>query len=453
MFGEADPYLSSTEGVAARSKWCEHVFVSSVVCVLLPRFELAVAVGSRAALLQEPAALAPEPGREQLVGEVSAPAEAFGIHPGMRLGEALARCPRLMLVPPDPVGVADAWERVLLRLEATGALVEPGPPGLACFDATGLRRLHGGSLEAVLAATREGLRRPGATPAGPTAPTRGGFAPASTGPAATPAPTRTGSAHLGAGPSRFCAIVAASARARARRPGFVAGSADLAAEPVALLRHRPELAALPVELERLGILTLGALAELPRDAMADRFGRPGLLAHDLACGRDTPLRPRRPGEVLEEVLELEESSSGAQLERALALLVDRLLARRERDGRTLRAVVLGAVLVEGGTWRERVVFREPLADAARMRLVLGQRLALLPAPAESLRLSVDRFGPPHPAGAALFDDGSARRRTRLREAIRQARAAAGPEAALRILAVDPDSRVPERRAVLTPFEV
>jgi len=420
---------------------------SSVVCVLLPRFELVVAVGSRAELLKAPAALAPEPGREQLVGEVSAPAEAFGIHPGMRLGEALARCPRLMLVPPDPVGVADAWERVLLRLEAMGALVEPGHPGLACFEATGLRRLHGGSLETVLAATREGLRRPGATPAGPGAPAR------AAGPAAPLAPARMGSARLGAGPSRFCAIVAASALARARRPGFVAGAADLAAEPVTLLRHRPELAALPVELERLGILTLGALAELPRAAMADRFGRLGLLAHDLACGRDTPLRPRRPGEVLEEVLELEESSSGAQLERALELLVDRLLARRERDGRTLRAVVLGAVLVEGGTWRERVVFREPLADAARMRMVLGQRLALLPAPAESLRLSVDRFGPPHPAGAALFDDGSARRQARLREAIRQARAAAGPEAALRILAVDPDSRVPERRAVLTPFEV
>jgi protein ImuB len=419
--------------------------VSSVVCVLLPRFELAVAVGSRARLLQEPAALAPEPGREQLVGEVSAPAEAFGIHPGMRLGEALARCPRLALVPPDPVGVAEAWERVLRRLEATGAHVEPGRPGLACFDATGLRRLHGGSLEAVLAATREGLRGPGRAAE---------RARSASDPRAAPtAPPRAGSVRLGAGPSRFCAIVASSARARARRPGFVSGAVDLAAEPVSLLRHRPELATLPVELERLGLLTLGSLAELPRAAMADRFGQLGLLAHDLACGRDTPLRPRRPGEVLEEVLELDESSSGAQLERALALLVDRLLARRERDGRTLRAVVLGATLVEGGTWRERVVFREPLADAARMRLVLGQRLGLLPAPAESLRLAVDRFGPPHPVGAALFDDGSARRRSRLREAIRQARAAAGPEAALRILAVDPDSRVPERRAVLTPFEV
>src|SRR6266480_4953707 len=133
----------------------------SVVCVLLPRFELVVAAAAREALLSGPAALAPEPGREQFVGEVSAAAEGFGIHPGMRMGEALARCPRLALVPPDPVGVADAWERVLVRLEAAGAMVEPGRPGLACFEARGLRRLNGGSLEGVLEATRETLRRAG----------------------------------------------------------------------------------------------------------------------------------------------------------------------------------------------------------------------------------------------------------------------------------------------------
>jgi protein ImuB len=114
--------------------------------------------------------------------------------------------------------------------------------------------------------------------------------------------------------------------------------------------------------------------------------------------------------------------------------------------------VLGARLVEGGTWRERVVFREALADPARMRLALGQRLALLPAPAESLRLAVERFGPPHAGARALFDDGSAQRASRLREAVRQARAVGGPNAALRVLAVDPDSRVPERRTVLAPFE-
>src|SRR4029077_11305117 len=116
-----------------------------IVCALLPRFQLSVAVEDRTEMMQAPVALAPEPGGAQKVGEVSLAAEAFGIHPGMRLGEALARCPRLSLVPPDPAGVADLWERLLVRLESMGAAVEPERPGLVCFDARGLLRLHGGT--------------------------------------------------------------------------------------------------------------------------------------------------------------------------------------------------------------------------------------------------------------------------------------------------------------------
>ena len=377
-----------------------------------------MAAGGREALLGEPAALAPEPGKEQFVGEVSPAAEAFGVRRGMRLGEALARCPRLALLPPDPLGVADAWDAALERLEGIGAAVESPRPGLACFDARGLLRLHGGRLEAVLEAARVAVR---------------------------------GSARFGAGPTRFVAVAAAS-RARARRPEIVRDAAALTGEPVELLALRDETAALPEPLERLGIATLGELAAVPRAALADRFGPAGLLAADLIAGIDTPLRPRPAGERLEETLELAESGSGEQLERALGMLIDRLLARRERRSRTLRAVALSAKLVEGGTWRERVTFREALADPARMRLALAGHLGKLPAPAESLRLSAERFGPPHAGGRALFDDELAERRARLREAVRQARAAAGPDAALRVLEVDPGSRIPERRVVLAPFE-
>src|ERR1700729_3374756 len=129
-----------------------------ITCVLLPRLQLTVAVGSRAELLGVPTALAPEPGGQR-VGEVSQTAEAFGIHSGMRLGEALARCPRLTLIPPDPAGVADHWEGLLVRLESVGAAVEPERPGLVCFDARGLLRLHGG-IEGVLRAARTALRMP-----------------------------------------------------------------------------------------------------------------------------------------------------------------------------------------------------------------------------------------------------------------------------------------------------
>ncbi len=404
-----------------------------IVCVLMPRFALTVAAGDRLELLQTPAALAPEPGGAGVVGEASLAAEAFGVHEGIRLGEALARCPRLMLVPPDPAGVADAWERLLVRLESIGAAVEPERPGLVCFDARGLLRLHGGRrlgaddgprVRAVLEAARRALRVP---------------------------------ARYGVAPSRFAAVAAAT-RARVRRPIVLRGArqeaaAYLAPLPVALLRARPALAQLPDALERLGISTLGELAALPAAALADRFGSSGLLAHELASGGDGALSPRPAGEFLREELELPEAASGMQLERALGLLIDRLLARRERRGRTLRAVALSAKLVEqGGTWREQVVFRESLADPVRMRLALTPRLALMPAPAEVLRLAVERFGEPARDQRALLEDPAAARRARLREAIRQARAAAGPDAALRVLEVDPGSRFPERRAVLTPFE-
>jgi protein ImuB len=417
-----------------------------IVCVLVPRFALTTALGDRTELLQSPVALAPEPGGTQQVGEVSLAAEAFGVHPGMRLGEALARCPRLTLVPPDPAGVADLWERLLVRLESVGAAVEPERPGLVCFDARGLLRLHGG-CDGVLRAARTALRMP---------------------------------ARFGVAPSRFAAVAAAT-RARTRRPEIVGGSrggsggprraaapdqarlggsedrelarAYLAPLPVTLLRARPALADLPQALERLGVRTLGELADLPAAALADRFGKPGLLAYELARGGDSALSPRPAGEFLREALELPEAASGIQLERGLGLLIDRLLARRERRGRTLRSVVISAKLVErGGTWREQVVFREALADPVRMRLALAPHLAQMPAPAEELRLSVERFGPLASDQRPLLEDPAAARAARLREAIRQARAAAGPEAALRVLEVDPDSRFPERRAVLAPFE-
>ena len=67
-------------------------------------------------------------------------------------------------------------------------------------------------------------------------------------------------------------------------------------------------------------------------------------------------------------------------------------------------------------------------------------------------MAVERFGPPASDQRGLLEDPAAARMARLREAIRQTRAAAGPDAALRVLEVDPGSRFPERRTVLAPFE-
>src|SRR4029453_2358545 len=101
----------------------------SVIFVLIPRFELLAALGERGELLRAPLALSPEPDREQVVGEVSGAAEAHGVHRGMRLGEALARCPDLRLVAADPDRAANAWEEVVGALEQIGGGGAAGRPG------------------------------------------------------------------------------------------------------------------------------------------------------------------------------------------------------------------------------------------------------------------------------------------------------------------------------------
>jgi protein ImuB len=358
-------------------------------------------------------------GAELRLGEVSGAAEAYGVSMGMALGEALARCPELELAPADPLAVAEAWEGIVRALEGIGAAVEPAREGLAYFEADGLRGLHGSDTHTISAA-RRALARP---------------------------------ARIGAGPTRFCALAAAlgSSARRAKIVQVQAALSYLAAKPVDLLGFRDDTAALVEPFQRLGVRTLGELGKLGRHALADRFGEPGALAHRLAGGEDSPLVPRMVEEPLEESLEVGDANSGPMLERVLGVLVDRLLARPERRGRTVRAVVLSARLVGGGTWREQVVFRQALDDAKRVGLALSSRLSLLPAPAESLRLGVERFGPGGGDQRSLLEEDKQARRGRLGEAINQVRTVAGHDAALRAVFIDPDSRVPERRVVLTPL--
>jgi protein ImuB len=387
-----------------------------VTCALIPRFPLITSV-SEPGVLARPAALAPEPGAAQLIGEVSPAAEKFGLRAGMRMGEALSRCPELVLIPPDPERAERSWEEALRRLEGIGAEVESDRAGEAFFEAGGLEELYGG-IEGVLKRARRELGR---------------------------------AARFGVGPRRFSAYVAA-------RTGAIVGE-GVAREfldpmPVSLLCGRlggdEEADDLPNELERLGISTLGQLAGLPRDAVADRFGRLGLRALRLSRGGDDPLRPRPLNEPIAVELELPEAVTGQQLERALELLIARLLAHGSRRGRTLRALRLSARLAAGGGWRRQIALRRAGADPARLMDALLPHLSLLPAPAASLRLEAVALGPETGEQLSLAGPEEQRRR-RIAEAVRQTRSAAGADSVLRVLEVDPESRVPERREVLMPW--
>src|SRR5258705_11950786 len=91
-----------------------------IAAIVIPAFDLRAALRLRPRLQALPAALAPLPGTEPLIGSVTGPAEAKGVRPGVRLGEALATCPELELVQLDPAAAQQAREEVTRPLRDAG---------------------------------------------------------------------------------------------------------------------------------------------------------------------------------------------------------------------------------------------------------------------------------------------------------------------------------------------
>jgi protein ImuB len=259
--------------------------------------------------------------------------------------------------------------------------------------------------------------------------------------------------RIGSGPSRFAAFAAAWKRTTVAEDRLQVFLAPISVSILALRLEAPEgeVEELLGTLEKLGIEDLQALSRISVERVADRFGPLGLQARRLARGEDAALRPRRPHEELAEQIELPEGTAGAQLDRALELLVDRLLAAPQRRGRTLLGLRFGALLSAGGSWSVEQGLGRPTASARTLRSLLLPRLEALPGPVAALRLRALGLGAGAMDQGELAVGGEETRRRHLGAAVREVRATQGTEALLKILPVDSGSRVPERWAMLTPF--
>ncbi len=392
----------------------------TLVCTIVPRFALRVAAGGHEGRLpDQPLALGPEPGGTSQIGEANAAAAAHGVTAGMRVGEAVARCPRLQLITPDPGAVAAAGEELLDRLEQLGAAVEPLAPGASLFAADGLIRLHGGTLRLLHTVS-------GALPAG---------------------------GRVGAGPGRFIARAAAG-KARPRRPFTVepgAAASFLSPLGIGQLDLEPVLAA---QLAALGIATIGDLASLPLPAVADRFGRPGIEAWRLARGEDEAhIIPRKPPEPLREMIEFPDPvGDEITLRGAIVFLVDRLLSHPNRRGRPARSLTISARLAAGGSWRRPIALRDATADPRRLRDAVCPRLIELPAAVVQIELELTALADSGDRQLSLIDPPEELLRERAAEAARQVRAGVGEGNLWRVVEVAPWSRVPEGRDLLLPFD-
>lgn len=193
-------------------------------------------------------------------GEVyasSASARQHGVVRGLRVREAQARCPQLVVQPYDDALDHRAFEPVIRAVEAAVPGVEVVRPGTLALRARGPARYYGG--ERAAAATLAGIAADHGAPG----------------------------VRAGIADTPFAAEQAA--RARPARPGErvrivpVDGSAAFLSGLDLGVLGDADLAML---LGRLGIRTLGEFAALSDEQVRDRFGVAGAFLHRLAGGRD-----------------------------------------------------------------------------------------------------------------------------------------------------------------------
>ena len=353
---------------------------------------------------------------------VDARAEAEGLHPGLSLADARARCPEVRLLEADPAADGRALARLAEACRRyTPALAVDAPDGIV-LDMTGGAYLFGG--EAALMAD---LR---------TRVTGAGFAP------------RMAMADT---PGLAWAL------ARAHDGDFVApvgaGAELLAALGFEALRLAPDQLAL---LRRLGLRRIGQLATLPRAALARRLGRTLLDRLDEALGlRASPLvtalevPPWRAERRLMDPIWLEDH--------VLAVIGDLaadLGTRLETAGLGARRLVLELCRVDGAVRRLQVATSRPVRDRDAVTAMFRERLASLNEGLEAdfgfdqLRLTGLLLQPLVPRamqlsgetdGAADFAALADRLAARL-----------GPDA-VRRFTEHPERRLPEEGATLEPY--
>lgn len=266
-------------------------------------------------------------------------AVAQGVQVGMRRREAEALCPTVVTLVSDPGAEAVAFEPVAQAIESLVPRIELAAPGLAYLPVAGAVRYYGGEVPLV-----ERLVAAIETVAG-----AGGRLGLADGPFAA----RMAAERAAAGP----VIVADTA-------AFLAGL-DVAALGVEEL----------VDTFRwLGVGTLGALASLPRAAVASRFGTAGLEAHRIASGEDRPVGPRQitPEVFVEDEYDppLDDLERSAFAARALAArLIDTVAPSGGMPHRVEVEAEAASGEVRSRTWRSPHAFREvDLAERVRWQI-------------------------------------------------------------------------------------
>ena len=304
---------------------------------------------------------------EGVVCHANAPALAAGVRPGDSLVQARAACAAMSAEPLDPAADRASLRALAEALMALSPAVELAPPDALLLDAAGAR-LAGSDAEAserTLAERVLGICR------------HMGY---------------QGQVSVADGKAVALALARHTGRERTRvAPGE--GARALSSLPLEALD-------LPLEVARwlsaVGVDRVGALAALPAETLAHRFGAAGSAAGRRARGEDSrPLVPFAPETFPHERWDLDGSDVGAlsstePLLFAVKRLADRVAARLAGRGLGASRLRLTLFLDPRGEERVDLPLARPGAEAALWLVPLRERLGRLrlPAPVRGLDLAV-----------------------------------------------------------------
>ncbi|MEA3020657.1 MAG: protein ImuB [Actinomycetota bacterium] len=255
-------------------------------------------------------------------------ARAEGITRGLRKREAQARCPDLTVLASDPDLDARAFEAVAAAVEVMTPRVEIVRPGVLAFPARAPGRYFGGD-EPVAARVTE---------------------------LAAPIIDGRGAIGVGIADGMFAALLAAR-RGIATVVPPQQSAAFLAPLPVgALEQARPgrDVAELCDLLRRLGLRTLGDVAELPPARLVERFGPFGTLVSRLARGLEE--RPPQPREIPTDLVVRAELDPPAERVETAAFIA-RTLASELSERLEVRGLTCTRLGIEVTTEHDEVLSR------------------------------------------------------------------------------------------------
>jgi protein ImuB len=163
-------------------------------------------------------------------------------------------------------------------------------------------------------------------------------------------------------------------------------------------------------LKSLGLATVGGLARLPREGLAQRCGPALLEALDRALGAAPEPRaffepPARFSAALELPAQVTHAEALVFAARRLLVQLEGLLTARQAGIRAFKLIVID----EAGEAPIEVALASPAREAKRLAELLNEKLARtqLVRPAEAIRLEADDFELFHAASAGMFGDPAA----------------------------------------------